>query len=292
MIDNPQSRDRHPPRPSPEQLLQQHREELQQRFALPSARPPRRSRKALLGPLLLLLASALLLWLDPAYHHESHVSGEQRQTVTLADGSQALLDSRTRLQAAWHLRSRRLTLEYGQVNLAVQRQPSRPLRVDAGALRIAVLGTTFSVLREHERAEVTVIEGRVAVTNARGTEHYELRAGDRILAGAGGLKQPQQVDLETAIAWTSGRLIFRRTPLEEAVRQMQRYHPAPIRLNEPALGGLPVSGALSTTRVAAFITALPALLPVAVTEAEDGGLRIDQRYLFSSPGRVRSAAQR
>ncbi|WP_128576411.1 FecR domain-containing protein [Pseudomonas sp. BAY1663] len=123
MIDKQQSRGRQAPRSSPEQLLQQHRQELQQRFALPPARAARRSRKALLGPLVLLLASAALLWLDPAYRHESHASGEQRLAVTLADGSQALLDSRTRLHVAWHLRSRQLTLEQGQAQLAVRRQP-------------------------------------------------------------------------------------------------------------------------------------------------------------------------
>ncbi len=277
MIDKQQSRGRQAPRSSPEQLLQQHRQELQQRFALPPARAARRSRKALLGPLVLLLASAALLWLDPAYRHESHASGEQRLAVTLADGSQALLDSRTRLHVAWHLRSRQLTLEQGQAQLAVRRQPWRPLRVDAGALQVEVLGTTFGVLREHERAQVTVIEGRVAATDARGAGRTELRAGDRVTAHAGGLEQAQRVDLETAMAWTRGRLIFRRTPLADALVQMQRYHPAPIRLNEPTLAELPVSGALSTTRVAAFLKALPALLPVVVTEADDGGFLINQR---------------
>lgn len=268
---------RQAPPPVAEQLLQQHRQQLQERFALPAARAARRSRKVLPATLLLLLACASLLWLDPAYRHSSHASSEQRQTLTLADGSQVLLDSHTRLRVDWHLRSRRLSLDQGQLQLAVQRQAWRPLRVDAGALQVEVLGTTFTVLREQTQAQVTVIEGRVAVSDARGGERTELRAGERLVTRDGRLQPRQQVNIDTAMAWTHGRLVFQRTPLAEALAQMQRYHPAPLRLNDPALAELPVSGALSTARVAAFLKALPALLPVAVTERGDGGLVIDQR---------------
>lgn len=260
-----------------EHLLQRHRQELQERFPLPPARAPRRSGKAAPGALALFVAAATLFWLDPAYRSESYTSSGQRQTLLLADGSQTVLDTHTQLQVDWHLRSRQLTLRHGQVRLAVQRQPWRPLRVDAGSLRVEVLGTTFGVLRTSEHAEVAVVEGLVAVTDAQGVGRTELRAGQRLAARAGRLEQPQKVDVEVAMAWTQGRLVFQRTPLRDALEQMRRYHPAPIRLGDPALADLQVSGALSTTRVAAFLKALPALLPVAVNETADGTLAIERQ---------------
>lgn len=278
MADDPHPQGRQPDPPeATEHLLQHYRQELQKRFALPPARPPRRPRKVLHGALTLLLIGAALLWLDPAYRSESHFSRGQRQMLTLADGSQALLDINTQLQINWHLRSRRLILESGQVRLDVQRQPWRPLRVDAGTLQVEVLGTTFSLLRDDKQAQVLVLEGLVAVSDAQGRERTQLRAGQQLATRAGRLEQVQRVDPEVAMAWTQGRLVFQRTPLADALVQLQRYHPAPIRLVEPTLAGLPVSGALSILRVAAFLKALPALLPVTVTQMEGGSLTIDKR---------------
>lgn len=258
-------------------LLQQHRQELQERFPLPPVRAPQRSRKAAQGALALFLAAATLLWLDPAYRSESYASTGQRETLLLADCSQAVLDTYTQLKVSWHLRSRQLTLLRGQVRLAVQRQPWRPLRVDAGLVHIEVLGTTFNVLREQEHAQVSVVEGLVAVADAQGTGRIELHPGEQLSARSGSLGVPQTVDVEAAMAWTQGRLIFQRTPLADALDQMRRYHPASIRLNDPRLASLPVSGASSTARVAAFLKTLPALLPVEVTEMDDGSLSIDRR---------------
>lgn len=265
---------------SAEQLLAQHRGELQERFPLPPPRAPRAtgSKRGVQGALLLLLGAAGLFWLDPAYRSESHLSvAGQRQTLVLGDGSQVMLDADTRLRVDWHLRSRQVELYRGQVRFAVQRQPWRPFQVAAGALRVEVLGTTFSVRRQADQAQVVVAEGLVAVSASQGEGPLQLRAGEQVSASAGRLGTPSRLDAEAAMAWTQGRLVFARTPLGEALAQLRRYHAAPIRLGDPALAELQLSGVIATDRAATFLHSLPAILPVEVSELADGTVLIGRR---------------
>ncbi|MGH8443839.1 MAG: FecR domain-containing protein, partial [Solimonas sp.] len=120
--------DREPPAPPDdagdearaEQALQRHRDALRERFPLPDAdalapRPRRLPKKTVLGALAVLLAAGALWSADPAYrreHYETAVGA--RQAVALADGSTLTLNTGTRLDVSWHLRSRRVALLRGE----------------------------------------------------------------------------------------------------------------------------------------------------------------------------------
>lgn len=263
--------------PTAEQLLDTYRSELQARFPLPPARKPRRAKKVVQGALVLLLGAAGLVWLDPAYRSESYASGIHRLPVMLADGSQVMLDAGTELRVGWHFRSRRLELLRGRARFAVQRQVWRPLTVEAGELRAKVLGTTFTVDRRDDGGQVMVMEGVVAVTSTMHGQSVRLGAGEQAELHGGRLERLAKVDTEAGIAWVRGRLLFDRTPLGEALVQMRRYHNAPIRLSDPSLAELRLSGGISTERVDTFLQTLPAILPVVVEEEADGSILIGRR---------------
>lgn len=75
--------------------LERHRDALKDLFPLPPSRPKsRKASKAAGVALLLALAIGALAWLDPAYKRERFATAiGERRDVTLADGSQLLLDS-------------------------------------------------------------------------------------------------------------------------------------------------------------------------------------------------------
>ncbi|MFX8164845.1 hypothetical protein ABTL04_21185, partial [Acinetobacter baumannii] len=70
-------------------------------------------------------------------------------------------------------------------------------------------------------------------------------------------------DPGAAIAWKDGKLMFDRTPLAQAVADINRYRATPAVLTDPALGRLQISGVFDSARTDALLDLLPSILPVA-----------------------------
>ncbi|BBP77728.1 sensor [Pseudomonas sp. Ost2] len=265
-----------PPPSREEEALARHREELRKRFPLPEPRP-RKPRKAVVGALLAMLLAAGLGWLDPAYHRESHASAVgERRVLALADGSRMTLDSNSRVTVEWHLRSRRVELQAGQALFDVSKTVFRPFEVEAGTTRVRVLGTLFSVDRLDQGARVTLVRGKVDVDTADG-RHVQLAPGQQVETGPGRHLQPLGVDAEAAIAWKDNRLIFDRTPLADALARIQRYRTAPIRLDDPSLAGLPITGVFDSSKVEDLLALLPGILPLSLHSESDGTLHVRRK---------------
>lgn len=253
------------------------REDLKQRFPLPPPTPAKNKRPAgkPLG-LLLLAIVAGVAWIDPAYRSE-HVASQvgQRQALLLADGTQVLLDSNTEMTISWHLRSRQVELKAGQALFEVSPMVYRPFLVDAGLAVVRVVGTRFNVRRQEQDVQVTVAEGRVAVRAAATGAVAALEPGQQLRVHKGQEARLGRVDVDDVTAWQQSRLVFESTPLEDVIDTLQRYHRQPIRLMDPRLARLPVSGVFDSGHVDRLLALLPGILPVRVSTATDGSVLID-----------------
>lgn len=269
-----------PPSTSTEQILEQHRDALKQRFPLPS--PEALQRRRSVGPAkaalaLLLVAGGTLLAADPAWQVRDYQTAVgERRNVTLPDGSQVLLDAGTRLQVRRHLRSRQVLLVRGQARFEVQHSAWRRFQVDAGPVHVRNYGTVFDVDRQGDLSEVTLWRGEVGVRVDGSEAEQRLKPGQRLLAQAGSLSPPEAVSPDRA-DWTHGRLQFDRLPLSEVLRILQRYHDRPIVLDDPALGPLLVSGVFDADRAETAVALLPDILPVQLQTAADGSLHLRAR---------------
>lgn len=113
-----------------------------------------------------------------------------------------------------------------------------------------------------------------ASTRAGDDGVIELIAGEGLRVRADGQATLiPQVDLEAAIAWRQGRVIFRSEPLGEAVRRLNRYSQLQLEVDE-ALAALRVSGVFETGDTAAFAEAVQSYLPVAADYSEQGVIRL------------------
>ncbi|MHC8314759.1 FecR family protein [Pseudomonas sp. LB3P31] len=261
-----------------DEALARHREELRNRFPLPTP-VPRKPRKALGAAVLLVLLGAGLTWVDPAYHSEQYhtVIGERR-VLNLADGSHLTLDSNTRATVAWHLRSRRVQLESGQALFDVAKTRVRPFQVDAGAAQVHVLGTLFSVSHLQDAVRVTLVRGAVSVNTAGDAGHaVRLAPGQQVEVRQNRVQQPLTVDTDAATAWKDSRLMFDRTPLAEALAQIQRYRKSPIVLDDPSLASLPISGAFDNRNVEDLLKLLPSILPLSLNSEADGTAHVRRK---------------
>lgn len=197
----------------------------------------------------------------------------ERSTIVLADGSQVMLNTDTRLAVSYSDAERRIELQQGQALFDVAKSPDRPFIVKAGGRQVTALGTAFDVRAEAETLRVTLIEGSVSVEDAD-TEPAEapetptrLQPGEQFVAESGAAPEVRLAQIDHVTSWREGKLIFSDEPLSQAVAEVNRYSARKIVLADAGLGDLRVSGVFRTGRTDNFVQAVSTYFPVKADEA-------------------------
>ncbi|MBL0087793.1 MAG: FecR domain-containing protein [Ideonella sp.] len=184
-----------------------------------------------------------------------------RQAITLADGSRITLNTRTRARAQVDERQRTVWLEDGEAFFDVAKDRSRPFVVHAGAQRITVMGTKFSVRLTGSQTQVTVLEGRVRVepedSSAAQTQAVVVSTRESAVTGADSLlvvqRTPQQVS--DALAWRAGRLAFDQRTLADIAAELNRYNATQLVVHED-VAEMRLSGSFDAVNVDGFVRLL------------------------------------
>jgi transmembrane sensor len=227
-------------------------------------RRPRRRLAALAIAASVLFAAVSMLawqperWLDNLQADYHSAPGELR-TVTLDDGSEVTLDGDSAVEVTLSAEHRDVHLRRGAAFFKV-RHTGQPFVVHADDGEVKVLGTRFEVRREAHGTQVTVEEGRVAVSPLATIAPQVLTAGQRLDYRDGHAGALQTVDPQQAFAWRAGRLSFRRVALADALAVVQRYYPQRIVLLDSTLGARPVSGEFSDQDPQVVLAAFQAVL--------------------------------
>ncbi len=190
-------------------------------------------------------------------NHFTTALGEQR-SVLLSDGSVVELNTQSQLNVYYTDATRLVELVAGEAVFDVADDPTRPFRVDAGSAIVEAVGTRFNVYRQNARTVVTVVEGRVAVSqpqpsaNVPGTQGpgaitelpiIELAPGNQVaVSAAGTISAPAAVDARKATAWTERRLVFDGDTLANVARELNRYNRQQLTISDPALAQRTISG--------------------------------------------------
>ncbi len=194
--------------------------------------------------------------------------------VHLDDGSRVELNARTRMTARLDDRYRSIELLGGEAIFEVA-PDTRPFVVRTRHGEVVALGTVFAVDAREDRFEVSVIEGRVAVSaSARnialteadvstetlpGTSSATLGAGQHARIAADAVMTASdmpQVAIERELAWRHGYVHFDDAPLAGVLEDIQRYTDLSIHLGSEELGALRINGIFLTHDVDAFLAHL------------------------------------
>lgn len=205
----------------------------------------------------------------------------QSETASLPDGSVINLNTNTRLSVLYSKGQRTVQLDAGEAFFTVQHDADQAFVVQAGQTQVKVTGTRFAVRRESDAVQVVVESGSVQVRHGpwwAGSRSVALVAGQSAQHdGKGQWLVKEKAEVETALAWVKGRMIFRNTSLADAVAEVNRYAPQTIRLETPAIGRLRIAGVLSTSDTNAFLNLLPDIAPIQVRRLPDGSPVIAER---------------
>ena len=193
----------------------------------------------------------------------------QLSTLTMADGSVIELNADSLVRVDYNDERRAVRLLRGQALFEVAHDSSRPFVVEAGGQRITALGTAFDVRLRSGELQVTLIEGEVAVESAEASDEAgsadvrRLRPGQQLLAAADGSAIVRSANVEQAVSWRTGRVIFSDEPLGQVVEEINRYSRRKVVLGDPSLADLRVSGIFRAGSVNNFVTALDSAFPIA-----------------------------
>lgn len=209
-----------------------------------------------------------------------------RQEIILADGSIVHLDVGGRLTARISDSERHLQLLAGRAYFEVKHE-GRPFAVDAGSLRTLDLGTRFQVELAPAAVNVTLIEGAVEVSQRARDKNWRetLVPGQQLrFALETGARQKLDVNVAALTSWSQGRLIFKDTPLAEAVEQLNRYASTKIRIGDDSLAAIPIGGDFIAGGDSGHVVeALAAILPLRAVHVGTQEIILFHRYESDAP---------
>jgi transmembrane sensor len=183
--------------------------------------------------------------------------GEQR-IVRLEDGTRISMNSATRIEVEFERLRRHVVLSDGEAYFEVAHNPARPFVVSAGGHDVTALGTTFLVRYDPTYTAVTLVEGKVTVSNmavppAQGSTSSEsphrplaLTPGERLVLTRNTAPSLDLPRIDAITAWRRGEVVLEKTPLTDAVAEMNRYQDERLIIDSSEVGNLRISGIYHT----------------------------------------------
>lgn len=236
------------------------------------------------------LAAISIVLLGAAVHTLVSTPGEEFVTaagetrdVVLNDGSMMELNARTSMEVTIDRNRREIQLSQGEAVFHVAHD-DRPFVVRTELGTVAALGTTFNVDVDYGVLEVSVIEGKVAVTAADAPlplTEFDGQAGvsfaqDTDLLGAGEwlevsgssrrLRAPGTEEFRKRLSWRNGVVSFDEQPLSIVVQEMRRYNKVSIHVADSELSALRISGEFRTGDAADFLYQLESRYDIVVDD--------------------------
>lgn len=200
-------------------------------------------------------------------------SGERR-TISLSDGTRVTLDASSALAVRFTAMRRDIRLLRGQAFFEVAHNAARVFTVAARDSLIRDVGTKFSVAVDPAAVSAVLAEGQVVVTRKGYQGSVTMKPGQLLRAPDGGVSTLSPVDLESALAWREGFLLFDDTPLDQAIVEVNRYAAKPIRVERSGIGSLKISGRFHAGDSEDFARIVADIHGLQVVRGADGSLTL------------------
>lgn len=222
------------------------------RATAPTVKPAKSSAfswRIAAGALLMVGAAAIAVVVSSSWKASAYSTsvGEIRR-ITLPDGSTAELNTHSKIRIEFNDERRDIYLARGEAFFSVAKDATRPFRVISDTASIRALGTQFSVYRKSGQTVVTVVEGKVAASDAQNQAAADatpivLIADHQVILESGDdAAAPTRVDAKRMTAWRQHRLIFEDEPLANVIAEFNRYNRQKLVLNDEELAAQGISG--------------------------------------------------
>ncbi|HJT73251.1 MAG TPA: FecR domain-containing protein [Chitinophaga sp.] len=174
-----------------------------------------------------------------AYTERRSAPGQVLQ-LQLADGTQVHLapSSTIRYREDFGKEDRNIFLE-GEALFEVAKNAHQPFSVQAGGMKVHVLGTKFNVThyKGETQTAVSLLEGRIQVA-LPAQSPYDLQPGEQLRYDSLTKEVTQgSYDPETVTGWTSRLLVFRNETLAVVALKIEKMYNVKISFSTPDIAG-------------------------------------------------------
>jgi transmembrane sensor len=219
-------------------------------------------RRGFIVPLLAAASIALAaLWGDPFIASllqppdrvdSTDVGG--RTLLSFADHTQIELNTNTAVRLRMTTAERTIWLEKGEAWFHVAHDAAHPFTVIVGKHRVTDLGTEFLIRRDTVAVDVTLLNGRAALST-EGLQTATLGSGEEAIATPTALSVTRKTPQELAdeLAWRRGVLVFRHTRLADVVREFNRYNAVKLVIADPSIADLKIVANVKTDDYESFL---------------------------------------
>lgn len=226
---------------------------------------------------LLASATVFVAWPSAEVAGVRYAAAHVVREITLDDDTRVQLAPDSIVDVRFDDHARHIDLVEGTASFDIGKDPSRPMTVAVGSQRIDDIGTVFDVSRRQGETEVTVLSGRVAISQApapwldRARRRLtgsaspreaivELGSGDTArVSSDGSLLGHERTDMVEAAAWLPADIRFHDSSVADVARRFNAYTATPLVVDDPALAGKRISGVFHARDPEAFVSYLASL---------------------------------
>ncbi|MGC6479641.1 MAG: FecR family protein [Flavobacteriaceae bacterium] len=246
----------------------------------PLIRPSKKRKNVLYSAIA--AAMILLIWLnvirEPTSYIEVQAQMGDRHHVMLPDSSQVYLNAGSRLRYSKDFGTETRSVHLvGEAIFEVYHNPDKPFTVQTAKLKVQVLGTRFNLRAypQDKTVETTLIHGKVEVYPNKALP-VELKPAQKAVFDI----QTKKISVEEVItdheeAWRHGRMIFKRTPLEQVIGDFERYYNKNIQIKSQHLYAYEYTGSFDNLNFEDAMRLLSLSSPIRWTEV-NGIIWIEQ----------------
>ncbi len=149
---------------------------------------------------------------------------DRGKEVVLSDGSRVWLnhDAQLSYPARFGEKDRKVQLD-GEAYFDIAKNPDKPFIIKTNHSEVTVLGTSFNINTNSEITEVSVTTGKVSVKSVYSGESVNLLPEYTATVSKETIHK-SITKSPNYMSWKTGKFIFKETPLEEVVRDLNSFY--------------------------------------------------------------------
>ena len=187
--------------------------------------------------------------------------------VQLSDGSEVWLNSGSTLSYPKRFEGdKRTVFLSGEAYFHVSSDRAHRFEVQTShGLVVSAYGTEFNVQAYEDETNIiaTLANGHIEVEHANTNQREDLQPGEQLVYTKSEDKmQTQKASLLAETAWREGKIMFRRTPMQEVVRQLSRHFNVDIQLQGKELYTYTYSATFTTETLPEILDLLEKTAPI------------------------------
>ena len=211
--------------------------------------------------------AAILLLPKPVGLLETTTAYGVRTKITLSDGSEVWLNSGSTLSYPEHFtEDKRQVILSGEAFFKVKSDKDHRFDVQTSdGITVSAYGTEFNVQAYAEEPDIkaTLAEGHIQIDQINHSTSQELIPGEQAVYSRHTQQmQVRKANLLVETAWKDGKLVFRRTPMEEIAKQLSRHFNVNIQLQGKEIFDYTYSATFTTETLAEILSLLEKTAPI------------------------------